>query len=33
VEFVAELPMTTTGKIIRRELRARAAAETPSGAG
>lgn len=27
VEFVGELPMTTTGKIIRRELRARAAAE------
>jgi acetyl-CoA synthetase len=27
VEFVSELPMTTTGKIIRRELRAQAAAE------
>jgi acetyl-CoA synthetase len=27
IEFVSELPMTTTGKIIRRELRARAAAE------
>jgi acetyl-CoA synthetase len=27
VEFMSELPMTTTGKIIRRELRARAAAE------
>jgi acetyl-CoA synthetase len=27
IEFVAELPMTTTGKIIRRELRARARAE------
>lgn len=27
VEFVADLPLTTTGKIIRRELRARAAAE------
>jgi acetyl-CoA synthetase len=27
IEFVAELPMTTTGKIIRRELRARAASE------
>lgn len=27
VEFVAELPMTATGKIIRKELRARAAAE------
>jgi acetyl-CoA synthetase len=23
IEFVTELPMTTTGKIIRRELRAR----------
>jgi acetyl-CoA synthetase len=28
VAFVADLPMTTTGKIIRRELRARAVAET-----
>ncbi|HJR23700.1 MAG TPA: AMP-dependent synthetase, partial [Dongiaceae bacterium] len=28
IAFVDELPMTTTGKIIRRELRARAAAET-----
>ncbi len=27
IEFVAELPMTTTGKIIRRELRARAKGE------
>ena len=27
IAFVDELPMTTTGKIIRRELRARAAAE------
>jgi acyl-coenzyme A synthetase/AMP-(fatty) acid ligase len=27
VEFVAELPMTATGKIIRKELRARATAE------
>jgi acetyl-CoA synthetase len=27
VEFVAELPMTTTGKIVRKALRARAAAE------
>jgi len=32
VAFVAELPMTTTGKIIRRELRARAAAESASNA-
>ena len=32
VAFVAELPMTATGKIIRRELRARAAAEPASGA-
>ena len=31
VSFVAELPMTTTGKIIRRELRARAAAEAAAG--
>ncbi len=29
VAFIAELPMTTTGKIIRRELRARAASEAP----
>ncbi|HET6619866.1 MAG TPA: acyl-CoA synthetase [Dongiaceae bacterium] len=29
IAFVGELPMTTTGKIIRRELRARAAAEAP----
>ena len=28
IEFVSELPMTTTGKIIRRELRARAASES-----
>jgi acetyl-CoA synthetase len=27
IDFVSELPMTTTGKIIRRELRARAASE------
>ena len=31
VEFVAELPMTTTGKIVRRELRARAAKEAGDG--
>lgn len=31
VAFVADLPMTTTGKIIRRELRARAAAEAAEG--
>jgi len=30
IAFVDELPMTTTGKIIRKELRARAAAETKS---
>jgi acetyl-CoA synthetase len=29
IEFVAELPLTTTGKIIRKELRARAKAEAP----
>jgi acetyl-CoA synthetase len=29
IEFVAELPMTVTGKVIRRELRARAVAELP----
>jgi acetyl-CoA synthetase len=29
IAFVEELPMTTTGKIIRRELRARAVAEKP----
>ncbi|WP_284735631.1 hypothetical protein [Dongia deserti] len=27
IEFVSELPMTTTGRIIRRALRARAVAE------
>jgi len=31
VSFVADLPLTTTGKIIRRELRARAVAETEGG--
>ena len=31
VAFVAELPMTTTGKIIRRELRTRAMAEAAAG--
>ena len=29
IAFVAELPMTVTGKVIRRELRARAVAESP----
>ncbi|WP_428699218.1 acyl-CoA synthetase [Stappia sp.] len=33
IAFVDSLPMTTTGKIIRRELRARAAAEPGQGAG
>ena len=28
IDFVAELPMTVTGKVIRRELRARAVAES-----
>ncbi len=31
IDFVSELPMTTTGKIIRKELRARAAAEPRKG--
>ena len=31
IEFVDELPMTITGKIIRKDLRARAALEAPTG--
>jgi len=29
IEFVTEFPMTVTGKIIRKELKARASAEAP----
>ena len=33
IEFVAELPLTTTGKVVRRELRERARAEAARGEG